>query len=99
MYPARMTAHQENVRRACERFPLLRKGMVLENRYEVMQDSQARSPAAVRDRQTGQFVTVTVFADVVLWDMVQAVLERIKAGQVVINLPEYTVKATRRRPR
>ena len=100
MYPARMNLHQEGVRRACERFPLISKGMILEKRYEVLQDGSARSATMVRDRLTGQLMSVTVYADTLMWEIIQTVLARIEKGEAVINLPTYAVHGnTRRRTR
>lgn len=97
MYPARMSLHQEGVRRACERFPLFRKGTVLENRFELMQDCAARSAPMVKDRLTGEIVAVTIFADVIIWDLVEAAMARIETGETVINLPSYAVRGSHRR--
>lgn len=45
-----------------------------------------------RDKVTGKLVMITVHADVILWDLVQATLEKVEAGATVVNLPSYAVK-------
>ena len=87
-----MTAHQEHIRRACEKMPLFRRGMVIEGRYVLTQDAPAMGCCNARDTITGKLVMITVHADVLLWDLVQLTLEKVEAGATVVNLPGYAVK-------